>query len=216
MAFSDSGIRTMYSNGRGLTGPWDGPTGRVVGPELKETMLHGIDRLMNVLVLTDDDVMPDNRVTPSSLPPDENGGMPKVEFHQRQRSARSVRNREYLAVKATALLRGAGATKVIRMDWPPVLLHVISTMRMGLSDTDSVLDATAETRAVKRLFVADNSALANSLGGPNPTLTTQALATRTAEKIFAKYFGGQPWVRDHTPVVSTDSRITNRMAQLGL
>jgi choline dehydrogenase-like flavoprotein len=216
MAFSDSGIRNMYTNGRGLTGPWDGPTGRIVGPELKETMLHGIDRLMNVVLLTDDDVLPDNRVTISTLPPDENGGMPKVEFQQRQRSARSVRNREFLAAKATALLRGAGATKVLRMDWPPVLLHVHSTMRMGLSDTDSVLDATAEARAVKRLFVADNSALANSLGGPNPTLTTQALATRTAETIFTRYFGGQPWVRDHTPVVSTDSRITTRMAQLGL
>jgi choline dehydrogenase-like flavoprotein len=216
MAFSDSGIRNMYTNGRGLTGPWDGPTGRIVGPELKDTMLGGINRLMNVLVLTDDDVMPDNRVTISSLPPDANGGMPKVVFNQRQRSARSVRNREFLAARATALLRGAGAAKVFRMDWPPVLLHVHSTMRMGLSDTDSVLDSTAEARAVKRLFIADNSALANSLGGPNPTLTTQALATRTAEKIFTKYFGGQPWVRDHAPVISTDSRITSRMAQLGL
>src|SRR5204863_6831695 len=141
------------------------------------------------LCLTDDDVMPDNRVTISTLPPDANGGMPRVEIRQRQRSARSVRNREFLAVKATALLRGAGATKVFRMDWPPVLLHVHSTMRMGLSDSDSVLDSTAEARAVARLFVADNSALANSLGGPNPTLTTQALATRPAEKIFTNYFG---------------------------
>ncbi|HMF99577.1 MAG TPA: hypothetical protein VKE96_35000 [Vicinamibacterales bacterium] len=31
--------------------------------------------------------------------------------------------------------------------------------------------------------MADNSALASSLGGPNPTLTTQALATRTGERI---------------------------------
>ena len=35
------------------------------------------------------------------------------------------------------------------------------------------------------LFVSDNSALANGLGGPNPTLTTQAHATRTAEKMFS-------------------------------
>ena len=43
-----------------------------------------------------------------------------------------------------------------------------------------------ETRWVKRLLIADNSALANGLGGPNPTLTTQALATRTAEEIFRR------------------------------
>ncbi len=47
---------------------------------------------------------------------------------------------------------------------------------------------------VRRLFIADNSALANALGGPNPTLTSQALATRTAERIFQRYFGGAPWV----------------------
>ncbi|TMQ10504.1 MAG: hypothetical protein E6J90_32035 [Deltaproteobacteria bacterium] len=55
---------------------------------------------------------------------------------------------------------------------------------MGVSPNDSVLDDTAEARPVKRLFIADNSALANALGGPNPTLTSQALATRTAEKLI--------------------------------
>ena len=39
-----------------------------------------------------------------------------------------------------------------------------------------------------------NVPLANALGGPNPTLNTQALATRTAEKIFHLYFGGDLWV----------------------
>ena len=64
--------------------------------------------------------------------------------------------------------------------------------------------------------MADNSALANSLGGPNPTLTTQALATRTSERIFQRYFGGDPWVASEAPVVSTDLRISTRLAQLGL
>ena len=81
-------------------------------------------------------------------------------------------------------------------------------MRMGLSATDSVLDESAEARLVKRLFVADNSALANSLGGSNPTLTSQALATRTAEKIFTRYFGGDPWVKTGTPVSSIDDKVT--------
>ena len=52
-----------------------------------------------------------------------------------------------------------------RLDFPDLILHCMSTMRMGQSDADSVLDADAEARAVKQLFVADNSALANSLGG---------------------------------------------------
>ena len=216
MAFSDSGVRNMYTNGRGLTGPWDGPTGRIVGPELKAVMRNGIDRILNALCFIDDDVMPTNRITLSALPPDEHGAMPRIEIHQRERTARSVRNREYLAQQATAILRGAGARTVYRMDLAPVMLHVHSTMRMGLSDTDSVIDSSAEARWVKRLFIADNSALANSLGGPNPTLTTQALATRTAEKIAQRYFSGNRWVGVQSPVASTDSRITTRMAQLGL
>ena len=61
--------------------------------------------------------------------------------------------------------------------------HIMSTMRIGyVTDTD------CEAKQVKRLYIADNSVLCNALGGPNPTLTSQALATRTAEKIAAKYF----------------------------
>jgi len=213
---SDSGIRGQYKNGRGKTGPWDGPAGRVMGPELKELMAGGIDKLLTVLVITDDDVEAQNRVTLSALPADENGPIPKVTFKQRKRTKRTLKNREFMARKAAELLRGAGAKKVYRVDWAPLILHVQSSMRMGESEQNSVLDARGETRAVKRLFIADNSALSNGLGGPNPTLTSQALATRTAEKIFQTYFDGDPWVRTDSPVVSTDPRISVRLGQLGL
>ena len=75
-------------------------------------------------------------------------------------------------------------------------------------------DKLAPLYSVKRLFVADNSALANALGGPNPTLTTQALATRTAEKIFARYFGGDPWVGRESPVSSIDPAVTAAVVAL--
>ncbi|KOT88745.1 hypothetical protein ADK86_31435 [Streptomyces sp. NRRL F-5755] len=126
------------------------------------------------------------------------------------------RNREFLARKATALLRGAGARTVLRVDMFPVPLHVQSSLRTGLDPRTSVLDADCRSRAVDRLYVADNSALANSLGGPNPTLTTQALAARTAERVFTRVFGGDPWVRTGAPVVSTDLRVSRRLAELGL
>ncbi len=84
-------------------------------------------------------------------------------------------------------------------------------MRMGLSEEDSVLDSNGEARWVKRLFIADGSALANSLGGPNPALTIQALATRTAEKIFQLYFNGEPWVGKETPVSSVDITVTKEL-----
>jgi choline dehydrogenase-like flavoprotein len=87
---------------------------------------------------------------------------------------------------------------------------------MGESEADSVLDPNAESRAVKGLFIADNSALSNCIGGPNPTLTSQALATRTAEKIFQGYFGGSPWVRREAPVVSTARAVTRAVVARGL
>jgi choline dehydrogenase-like flavoprotein len=79
-----------------------------------------------------------------------------------------------------------------------------------------VLDGHAEARAVERLFVADNSALANGLGGPNPTLTTQALATRTAETIFRKYFDGDPWIAREAPVSSAGATVTRAVVERGL
>jgi len=63
------------------------------------------------------------------------------------------------------------------------ILHVESTMRMGY-----VTDTKCEALQVKRLYIGDNSVHYNGIGGHNPTLTTQALATRTAEMIAKKYF----------------------------
>jgi choline dehydrogenase-like flavoprotein len=207
MGWSDSGIRGLYDNGRGPVGRWDGKAGRIYGAELKE-VLADVDRIVNMLVLTDDDVEAQNRVVRSVFPPDEHGPIPKVIFEHRKRTARTQRNREFLADRSAAILRAAGAKKVIRMDFPPLPLHVHSTLRMGADPSNSVLDPHAEARWVDRLFVGDNAALANALGGPNPTLTSQAICTRTAERIFTKYFGGDPWVASESPVSSLDDRVT--------
>ena len=84
-------------------------------------------------------------------------------------------------------------------------------MRMG-----AVVGGDGESFAVQRLFIADNSALPNALGGPNPTLTTQALATRTAERIFVRYFGGDPWVGREPPMSSVDDTVTQAVLAAGL
>lgn len=209
MAYSASGVRGQYTNGRGYTGGWDGPAGRVMGPELKDALSNGVDRLLNVLVITADDVQAQNRITRSPImPADEHGPVARPTLDFTARTAQTVARRHHLANRAAEILRGAGATKVYRLDWSPLVLHVQSSMRMGTSEADSVLDPNAEARWVKRLFIADNAALANGAGGANPTLTTQALATRTAEVIFTRYFGGDPWVGSEAPVVSTDDRIS--------
>jgi len=214
-AFSDAGIAGSYDNGLPESHGAD-TVGRLVGHHLKEAMAN-IDRLLYIDVFTDDDVEWQNGVSLSmTVPPDEHGPVARVEIKHRNRSARTIANREFLAAQAVTLLRRLGATRVHRINKPPFVIHSHSTMRMGASADDSVLNGTAESRWVERLFIADNSALANGLGGPNPTLTTQALATRTAENIFTKYFGGDPWVRRESPVSSIDDAVTRAVIQQGL
>lgn len=180
-----------------------------MGVDLRR-LLTDVDRLLNVLVITDDDVEPDNRVTLSrTLPPDEHGPIPRVDMNHRRRSRRTTRNRESITREAVRLLRAAGAREIYRIGWPPLILHVQSTMRMGVDPATSVLNRNGRARFVRGLYVADNSALANGLGGPNPTPTTQALATRTAERIFRTEFGGDYWVRSEAPVSSVDREVTN-------
>jgi choline dehydrogenase-like flavoprotein len=185
------------------------PGRRLRGSRLAR-FLSNVDRVMSIAVITDDDVVPENRVTLSAaMTPDAHGPIARVEL--RRRTPRTIANRDYLAARAVELLRAAGAKEIVRMNWAPVLLHIHSTMRMG-----TVVNTDAESYGVERLFVADNSALPNALGGPNPTLTTQALATRTAEKIFVRYFGGDPWVGHESPVSSVDDTVTAAVVAAGL
>jgi hypothetical protein len=134
-AFSDAGVPGFYDNG--LPGGAHGAdsVGRLIGRDLKEVMSN-VDGMLNVDIFTDDDVEAQNRVSLStSLPPDENGPVPRIEIHQRNRSTRTIRNREFLAQKAVALLRSLGATRVHRVNKPPFVIHSQSTMRIGLSRT---------------------------------------------------------------------------------
>ncbi|MNO33114.1 6'''-hydroxyparomomycin C oxidase [compost metagenome] len=160
--------------------PWD-IRGRVVGPQLKELMMN-YSRTMTYLLLTDDETLYHNRVEVDPLLKDENGPIPIVHYTP---SPKTLQRRDRLARYACESLKAAGAKRIIRSDTPFAFqLHLESTMRMGF-----VVDTNCEAYQVKRLFIADNSVHFNGIGGPNPTLTTQALATRTADKLAIKYFG---------------------------
>ncbi|MGJ7923288.1 GMC family oxidoreductase N-terminal domain-containing protein [Neobacillus sp. LXY-4] len=175
--FSDSG----YHFGQNLlrSDPWD-QQGRVVGNELKEWM-YNYKNTLSLMIFTDDQPNKKNGVTIDPLVKDEHGPIPVVRYTA---SEEDKQKRNKLARMAAEILRKAGAKKIIRTDWPAHLFgHIESTMRMGF-----VVDNNCEAYQVKRLFIADNSVHFNAIGGPNPTLTTQALATRTAEILASKYF----------------------------
>ncbi len=158
---------------------WD-LEGIVSGEQLKDFMRQ-YNRTLSIMLFADDDVNQSNEVVLDPIQRDDYGYIPVIRYRP---SETDIRRRDQLATYAAELLRAAGARTIIRANWPPELyIHIMSTMRMGF-----VVDTNCEAYQVKRLFIADNSVLYNGLGGPNPTLTTQALATRTADRIWERYF----------------------------
>ena len=154
--------------------------GVLTGSMLKN-MMSDYPRTLSIAVIIDDEVNQRNGVSLDPVRMDEHGYVPLVKYKP---SKNDIPKREYLTRIGADILKKAGAKQIIRTNMPPgVFIHIHSTMRMGY-----VTDPNCEAHQVNRLFIADNSVLYNSLGGPNPTLTTQALATRTAEKIAEKYF----------------------------
>ncbi|WP_068676765.1 GMC family oxidoreductase N-terminal domain-containing protein [Oceanobacillus sp. Castelsardo] len=174
--FSQYGYNILKQDDSSL---WE-QQGRLIGSELNQAM-RDYRRTLTLLIVTDDEPLYRNRVELDPNIKDEHGPVPKIVYSP---SEKSKRRREQLTKIATNILREAGAKKVHRSDLPPsYFIHIHSTMRMGY-----VVDSSCEAYQVERLYVADNSADYNSLGGPNPTLTTQALASRTADMIADKYF----------------------------
>ncbi|MDF2841926.1 MAG: choline dehydrogenase-like flavoprotein [Herbinix sp.] len=159
--------------------PWD-YEGSIVGEQLKAFM-KDYTRSLSVYIFTDDEVDQNNSITLDPERRDENGFLPVINYTPNEKDAVK---RDQLAEIAANIFRAAGAKMVLRSNWSPnIFIHIMSTMRIGF-----VTDTNCEANQVKRLYIADNSVLYNGIGGPNPTLTTQALATRTAEKIILKYF----------------------------
>ena len=174
--FSQYGYNSLQHSGKDL---WD-QRGRLVGSELEEAM-NDYKRTLTLSIITDDEVKYHNRVELDPNIKDEHGAVPLVHYSP---SKKSKQRREQLVKIATNILRKAGAKKVHRSDLAPnYFIHLHSTMRMGY-----VVDTSCEAYQVDRLYIADNSVDYNALGGPNPTLTTQALATRTASLLATKYF----------------------------
>lgn len=154
--------------------------GIISGEQLKDFMRE-YRRTMSLLIFVDDEVNQSNEVTLDPELKDDYGYIPVIRYRP---SEADEEKREQITTYAARLLRAAGARTVVRANWSPELyIHIMSTMRMGF-----VVDSNCEAYQVRGLFIADNSVLNNGIGGPNPTLTTQALAARTADKIWEKYF----------------------------
>lgn len=166
-------------------GPWT-TRGRLLGSALKRKM-EAYRRTLMLVAIVDDEADESNGVSLVPDQSDEHNPVPMVRYRATPATAE---RRDWLARRAAEILRAAGARpeSIHRADAHPSSIHMMGTMRMGTDPGASVVDAGCEAHLVERLFVADTSAFPNGIGGPNPTLTAQALATRTAGIIAERYF----------------------------
>lgn len=167
-------------------GPW-ALSGRTWGSALKRRM-EAYKRTLMIAVCVDDEASIDNGVRLSDTISDEHNPAPIVTYRP---SEATTRKRDWLARRAAEVLIAAGAdpASIHRADARASTIHQMGTMRMGFDPHTCVVDVDGEAFGVARLFVADTSVFANGIGGPNPTLTAQAVATRIAERIVARHFG---------------------------
>ena len=161
--------------------PWD-TTGRFVGADLKEKM-EAYGRSLSLQALTDDTPKQRNGVELVEGVEDEHGQIPRINYEPTEAD---LERRSELMRTAARIFRNAGASHVHRLDAVQIAIHIHSTMRMGY-----VVDEGCEAYDVDKLFVADHSALANGVGGPNPTNTGQALALRTADVVADRHFSAR-------------------------
>jgi choline dehydrogenase-like flavoprotein len=95
----------------------------------------------------------------------------------------------FMAKKTHELLAASGAERIYESysswDWfAPT--HVFGTCRMGNDPASSVVDAFGRSHRWRNLWVTDASVFPSTGGGEAPSLTIQALALRTAERIRAR------------------------------
>jgi hypothetical protein len=108
-------------------------------------------------------------------------------------------SRRELLERATALVAGAAV-----LDRLPHALRVLGWLEDAYAATPNAVQQTM------------NGLVAFIVPGRDRYSTMQALATRTAEKIFVRYLGGDPWVGRESPVSSVDDTVTQAVIAAGL
>ncbi|MEO6950656.1 MAG: GMC family oxidoreductase [Polyangia bacterium] len=89
------------------------------------------------------------------------------------------------AARARELLAVIGARDVVSVSPRTARFHIMGTCRMGDDPATSVVDRDGRTHEVANLWIADASVFVSS-AGVNPSLTVQALARRTADRMLAR------------------------------
>jgi len=111
--------------------------------------------------------------------------LPKARINSRL-DAMELKRMAFMANKCRELLQAGGAENLVEeygaYDYFSST-QVFGTCRMGIDPATSVVDPHGRSHRWKNLFIADASVFPSSGGGEAPSLTIEALAIRTADRI---------------------------------
>ena len=132
------------------------------------------------LIATLGEVLPDagNRVTLADEVDDNGIPVARITFSYGENDKALQDAARGLAVEA---MEAAGATRILVSEGTH---HVLGTARMGADPETSVVDPDCRSHDVPNLWICDGSVWP-TVGAVNPSLTIEALATRTARKVVA-------------------------------
>jgi choline dehydrogenase-like flavoprotein len=146
----------------------------------KQVPLHGFaEHLTGTLVMAEDEPVADNGVALDAG--DRDGfGMPRLRMRHRYTRG-DLRRRALLERRAKRILRRVGAWSFYTYHIK-TFSHALGTVRMGVDEASSPLDADCRFRGLRNLLVVDGSALPTS-AAVNPGLTIAANALRAADRL---------------------------------
>jgi choline dehydrogenase-like flavoprotein len=158
---------SQVARGRGL---W--------GDELREHML-GYNRVAGINMLGESLPSPDNYLELSDELDARGLPKPRVHYTHGQNEHRMIAHGERLMRQ---IWGETGARNIWAFQRSP---HTIGTCRMGLRESDAVVNPDGRLFDLPNLYISDNSTFPSALS-VNPALTIMALALRTADRFLER------------------------------
>ena len=154
-----------------------------IGRAHKQKVRAGFGRVLYLFGITEQIPVPNNRVFLSNN--NDNQGIPKLNVHneyskQDNHTLEVMRNKLKDWIHATPGLEPNhfGSTQ-----FRSSATHVAGTCQMGDDPASSVVDAFGKVHGQSNCYITDGSVMPTQGAGDSPSLTIQALALRTADKI---------------------------------
>lgn len=122
---------------------------------------------------------PDNRVTLADEADDNGVPVAKVTFSYGDNDRALI---EAMKEDGARVMDAAGADRLLFNSGNH---HVLGTCRMGTDPETSVVDPDCRSHDISNLWICDGSVFP-TIGAVNPSLTIQAIATRTARKVLGR------------------------------